>query len=732
MRIQRLTRTGLATFVALVGGLLFGAPAVLAAAPAVGGEGPVFVAPFEARFEAGGANAGEESTTCEFQYGKALLSVDVEHEEPCEAATITGGEQGIYVTVRGLEAETAYNYRFVLNNTAGEDQGAEQTFMTGTPEKPGLESESSSAVESTTATLEAQINPDSQKTAYKFEYATNEALTGAKTISGAAELEGFGGRSGGVALTGLKAGETYYYRVVATNATGTSTDETVQSLATVPTPVTDAPENVTGTGATFKGHLTLGSTATSYSFDYNDNGECLNGSSTPSVAVLGGTPTVSESWEVPGAENPQAGLQPDSKYMVCFVLSNAYGSQAGPAVEFTTPPTPPTVDSESTSSVSETTAVLQAMINPNLQETTYLFEYSPGATLAGTITTVHGQNPLPAELKELPASVQITGLAANTLYSYRAVAENATPLSEDGPVQSFVTFPNTPVTEGSSAATTSTASVTGTIDPSSSGQLAGHETSYYFEYGNDLAYGKQTPVESAGEGPSPLVETTALTGLAPNGTYHYRIVARNESSEGSGVFQLSYGQDGTFTTPPTPPVAVTGEALEVKSTTATLTGDVNSQGLQATYELDYNLTGYAGCAPEAETGYRVLFNSNTVQGNGIAATISGLAPGSVYHYRTVVTTADGVSCGAVGTFTTQGSPLYTPPAVSIALLPNPTPPSASKPAAVKTKTKSLTRAQKLAKALKACRQKGAKRVACERAARKRYAPAKRGAKKKKG
>jgi hypothetical protein len=41
------------------------------------------------------------------------------------------------------------------------------------------------------------------------------------------------------------------------------------------------------------------------------------------------------------------------------------------------------------------------------------------------------------------------------------------------------------------------------------------------------------------------------------------------------------------------------------------------------------------------------------------------------------------------------------------------------------KTKALTRAQKLALALKACHKKhGAKRKACERAARKKYGPAK--------
>ena len=745
MRIQRLTRTGLMTCVVLVGGLVFGAPVVLAAAPVVQSESASAVTPVEERLEATvkaaeNSTPGEEPTECRFEYGETSVS---EHKVNCEQGNaLEGGEQGVGVTVAGLAPGTPYYYEVVVRNATGKQAGKEESFTTLALEKPVLESENASGATSTEARLEAQINPDFQKTKYKFEYATNEAFTGAKTANGGGELQGSGGQGVSVSLAGLKAGETYYYRVVASNGTGTSTDEAAppQSFATVPVPVTDAPANVTGTGATFRGTLALGSAAAEYSFEYNDNGECLNGPSTPRVAVAGATPTVTESWTVPSPEEPKLGypstppLQPNTKYMVCFVLYNGYGSEVGHAVEFATPPTPPSIDSESTSGVGETSAVLQATINPNMQETTYLFEYSPGATLAGTITTVHGRSPLPAELKEHPVSVPIAGLAANTAYSYRAVAENATPLSEDGPVQSFVTFPNTPVTEGFSMVTSTTASVAGAIDPSAGGQAAGHQTSYFFEYGNDLAYGKQTPVESAGEGPGRIAETAALSGLMPGRVYHYRIVASNESSEGSGVFQLSYGQDQQFTTSPLPPVAVTGEALEVKTTTATLTGGVNPEGLQATYELDYNLTGYTGCDPEGETGSRAIFNSNVVQGNAIAAGISGLAPGSVYHYRTVVTTADGTSCSPAGTFTTQGSPLSTAPAVSIALLPTPAPSPASKPVVVIAKAKSLTKAQKLTKALKQCRRKpkGAKRVACERAAYKRYAPVKgaRGNKKK--
>ena len=584
MSARRLIQVALSALVVPVVLLCFSASA-LAAAPSVGGEGVAFVSPFEARLEAT-VNAGEEpagqKTECNLEYG--TLSV-TEHIVACgehgEQATIEGGEQGIGMTIAGLAKETTYHYQFVLKNATGEQAGTEGTFTTSTPEKPGLENEGASEVTSTTARLGVQINPDSQKTSYKFEYATNKAFTGAKTATG--ELEGYGYQSASVALTGLEPGENYYYRVVATNETGT-TDGALPapSFTTMPTAFTDAPANITGTGATFNGHFTLTPQDTRWYFVYARNGTCTGENSTPVIDAGTGTSVVKPEWTVPSPENPgfygpAAPLYPDSQYMVCFVTTNAFGSQVGPEESFATPPTPPTIDSESAPEITAGEAILQATINPNLQETTYLFEYAAKET-AGTLENpvkVNGTSTLPAELRELPVSAQIAGLTPNTTYYYRAVAENAMPLTEDGPLQTLLTFPNTPTTRGVSAVTESTATITGTVDPSSDGQPAGHDTTYYFQYGNDQAYGKQTPAENAGEGPTQLPATATLSDLLPGRTYHYRIVASNENN---GVTQLSYGQDEKFTTAgtplqPTSPSNGSGEAPP-QSTSSTSTATV--------------------------------------------------------------------------------------------------------------------------------------------------------------
>jgi CSLREA domain-containing protein len=62
----------------------------------------------------------------------------------------------------------------------------------------------------------------------------------------------------------------------------------------------------------------------------------------------------------------------------------------------------------------------------------------------------------------------------------------------------------------------------------------------YFQFGPTTAYGTQSSVQHVG-GVTPTPVSAALSGLAPNTTYHYRVVAT--STDGTGV-----GADQTFTT----------------------------------------------------------------------------------------------------------------------------------------------------------------------------------------
>jgi hypothetical protein len=66
-------------------------------------------------------------------------------------------------------------------------------------------------------------------------------------------------------------------------------------------------------------------------------------------------------------------------------------------------------------------------------------------------------------------------------------------------------------------------------------------TVYSFQYGTTTAYGASTPSVSAGSGAPPVAVSANLSGLAPNTTYHFRIVATNDTA-------TTLGDDRTFTT----------------------------------------------------------------------------------------------------------------------------------------------------------------------------------------
>src|SRR5439155_756149 len=94
------------------------------------------------------------------------------------------------------------------------------------------------------------------------------------------------------------------------------------------------------------------------------------------------------------------------------------------------------------------------------------------------------------------------------------------------------------VTTGAAAAVTdTTATLNGTVNPK------GDATTYHFEYGTDATFAVNTtsPDASAGSDFTDHAEHADLTGLTPNTTYHFRIVATNSVGTTNGA-------DKTFTT----------------------------------------------------------------------------------------------------------------------------------------------------------------------------------------
>lgn len=463
--------------------------------------------------------------------------------------------------------------------------------------------------------------------------------------------------------------------------------------------------------------------------------ECEGESATPPEAAVG-----NEKEAIPPVA--LTNLQPNAHYTFCLIEHNLAGEYSLPSTpeHFITQAAKPTFDSESGFSSTQTEATLETRINPNNQATTCKFEYGTNEALSGAASALCE----PATLEGFPAqraTANLAGLTPNTAYYYRVVAENGAGKMEEVPINTFTTVPLPPLaqTEGAAAITQTTATISGYVN----GQ--GADTHYLFNWGETETYGKRIPTEEedragkdGGVITEPTRESVALTGLTPNTAYHYQVVAYN-----SGACSISCppvgnntksGADVAFTTLALAPVALADPPLKIESTSAILSGSVNPQGVAATYRFEYGTTtGYGTSVPEEAV-------AATKSGLGVSANIAGLAPNTTYHYRLVAANNGGatVADSPDEAFTTYaaGTPSTAPPPLGFSLTGTasagpaaaifanltgfaPMSPPAAKPT---NPPKPLTNAQKLAKALKACKKdkSKSKRTTCEKHARQRY------------
>ncbi|MGH2832898.1 MAG: hypothetical protein ACRDK2_08995 [Solirubrobacteraceae bacterium] len=203
-------------------------------------------------------------------------------------------------------------------------------------------------------------------------------------------------------------------------------------------------------------------------------------------------------------------------------------------------PAAPTVSTSVSTNVSDSSATVYGYVNPNGESTSYFFQYGTSSSYGSqTALTSVGNGS-----ESVKVSQPLSGLKASTPYHYRIVATNAKGTT-DGQDMTFTTAaaaaaPAPSVrTSGVSSPTYASATLSGYVDPH------GQDTTYAFQYGTSSAYSNQTPLADAGSGNSSARVSQGISGLAPNTTYHYRIIA-------SSVSGRSLGGDRTFTTAKVP------------------------------------------------------------------------------------------------------------------------------------------------------------------------------------
>lgn len=110
------------------------------------------------------------------------------------------------------------------------------------------------------------------------------------------------------------------------------------------------------------------------------------------------------------------------------------------------------------------------------------------------------------------------------------------------------------------------------------------------------------------------------------------------------------------------PQATTGASSAITDTSAKVSGTVNPGGQATTYEFQYGTTTDYG----QQTAPQTLSAGTSPQ--SVSATISGLTPGTTFHYRLLATNASGTAAGQDQTFTTSGTappPANTPKATVV-------------------------------------------------------------------
>ena len=282
--------------------------------------------------------------------------------------------------------------------------------------------------------------------------------------------------------------------------------------------------------------------------------------------------------------------------------------------------------------VGPTTATISGTVNPNGTSTTARFEY-------GTSTSYGSQTQsasVGSGTSGVGVSASLSGLKPGTTYHYRVIASNsAGPANGADGILTTSSAPDV-VTGNASSITASSATLNGTVNPSS------RSTTWYFEYGTSTNYGTKTSAKDAGSGTSAVPVSAAVTGLKSGTTYHFRLVATSDAG-------TAHGTDHTFV-PVASPTVTTKSASSIRDTTATLNGSVNPLGQSTNAYFEYGTSTSYGAKSSVKS---VGSGSNSTN---VAIGITGLTPGATYHFRIVAQNATGTSPGSDQTFTTTGPP----------------------------------------------------------------------------
>ena len=546
--------------------------------------------------------------------------------------------------ITGLTAGTTYYYRAYAINSVDTTYGEVQSFTTSAPVAPTAPTASTTAasnITSTTATLNGNITSDGGAaiTARGFVYATSKADL---TIMGATNVT-VSGTTGvfNSAITGLTAGTTYYYTAYAINSVDTTYGE-VQSFTTLalakPTTSTAAASAITSTTATLNGNITSdgGAEITERGFVYAiSNAGLIIGVTDVTDVTVSGT-------DLGVFTENITGLTAGTKYYYRAYAINSVDTTYGAVQSFTTLAVAPTASTTAATTITSSTATLNGDITSDGGATITArgFVYATSNTDL-TIENTAADTVIVSGTTGTFNSA-ITSLTAGTMYYYTAYAINSVDTTY-GAVQSFTTLAVAPTasTTAASDITSTTATLNGNI--TSDGGAAITARGFVYAISNAGLIIGATDVTDVTVSGTTGVFTENITDLTAGTAYYYRAYATNS-------VDTTYGDVQSFTTLAVAPTASTTAATAITSTTATLNGNITSDGGAAITARGFvYATSNTDLTIENTAADTVIVSGTTGTFN---SAITSLTAGTMYYYTAYAINSVDTTYGAVQSFTT--------------------------------------------------------------------------------
>ncbi|OGZ72967.1 MAG: hypothetical protein A2908_00095 [Candidatus Staskawiczbacteria bacterium RIFCSPLOWO2_01_FULL_38_12b] len=290
---------------------------------------------------------------------------------------------------------------------------------------PIVQTDSISAPYISTVVTKGTVNPNGAITTYWYEYGKTVAL-GSQTpnyLIGS----GFTKMYTPAYITGLQANTDYYFRLSANNSFGTihgitytfKTNTTPPPEGTAPTTSTQNATDITRTTVNLNGKINPNGAQSTFWFEYGSS------SNLGSVTSFQSTNDSKSSSDVSVSIS---NLQPLTKYFFRLNAQNQFGTINGQILNFTTlgpvQATIPKVNTTSATNITNSSAKLNAGVNPNGAQTTYWFEYSNNSFLPDDKILNTQEQSLTDSAFNINVSATIDNLDNNTKYYIRVAAKN--------------------------------------------------------------------------------------------------------------------------------------------------------------------------------------------------------------------------------------------------------------------------------------------------------------------